>query len=143
MRQSLWLYPTAESLHIVGIAIMVGGAAMFDLRLLGWSPQLSVTSLAKYLLPWSRVGFGLVALSGLLMFISDAQGYAANPVFQAKLVLILLAGLNIAFFHSVTVKSVSKWDRGVSPPLSAKLAAALSLAIWLGVILAGRFVAYV
>ena len=68
MRQWLWLYPAVEVLHIAGIAALVGGAVMFDLRLLGVSRGLPVAALAAHLLTWSRVGLGLMAVSGALMF---------------------------------------------------------------------------
>jgi hypothetical protein len=143
MRQSLWLYPIAESLHILGLAVMVGAAAMFDLRLLGVSRHLPVTAMARHLLPWSRRGFGMVVVTGTLMFVSDAPVFAANPAFQAKLGLILVAGTNIAVFHAFTARSVASWNERAKPPVAAKLAGALSLLLWTAVIVAGRFVAYI
>jgi hypothetical protein len=143
MRQALWAYPSAEALHLIGLAVMVGAAAMFDLRLLGLSRTVSVRALARHLLPWSRLGFGVVVLTGALMFSATPTDFAANPAFQAKLALIGLAGLNIAVFHSRTARSFARWDSGVTPPPSAKLAGGLSLALWSAVIVLGRFVAYV
>src|SRR4030095_3562652 len=88
MRQWLWLYPAVEVLHIAGIAALVGGAVMFDLRLLGVSRGLPVAALAAHLLPWARVGLGMVALSGALMFTAHATEWAENPAFRVKLLLI-------------------------------------------------------
>src|ERR687897_990600 len=87
LREHPWLYPGVEIGHILGFVILVGSAAMFDLRLLGLSPTVSVRALAGHLLPWARAGLGLAAPTGLLLFISDATSLAVNPAFQVKLVL--------------------------------------------------------
>jgi hypothetical protein len=143
MRESTWLYPVAEIVHIVGFVILVGAAAMFDLRLLGLSRSLSVTLMARHLLPWARVGLLLALPPGLLMFASDATLTARNPAFLLKLSLIAVALLNVAVFHTRIFKSVGAWDRDAPTPPSAKLAAIVSLTTWAAVIAAGRLIAYV
>jgi hypothetical protein len=142
-RESVWLYPTAEMLHIFGFVLLVGAAVMFDLRLLGLSRTVPVTAMAAHLLPWSRTGLAVVVPTGLLMFASDATATAANPAFRIKMLLILAAGLNVWAFYRGPFRSVGAWDRGVSPPPTARLAAVLSLLLWAGVIAAGRLIAYV
>src|SRR5688572_21351901 len=87
LREDPWLYPGVEIAHILGFVILVGAAAMFDLRLLGLSPAVSVRALADHLLPWARVGLALAAPTGVLLFISDATTLAVNPAFQVKLLL--------------------------------------------------------
>src|SRR5215207_4663936 len=66
-RESVWLYPTAEMLHIFGFVLLVGAAVMFDLRLLGLSRGVPVSAMAAHLLPWSRAGLAVVVPTGLLM----------------------------------------------------------------------------
>ncbi len=68
IRQSMWLYPALEIVHIVGIVVLVGAAFMFDLRLLGFSKRLPLPRLASYLLPWSARGLLLIVPSGILLF---------------------------------------------------------------------------
>ncbi len=142
MRQWLWLYPAVEVVHIFGFVVLVGAAAMFDLRLLGLTRMLSVTSLALHHLRWARVALVLVAPSGLLMFAAHASEMATNPAFRLKLVLIALAGLNAAVFHRGIFRSVAAWDLNVPAPAAAKVAAVLSLLLWATVITCGRLLAY-
>ena len=142
MRQWLWLYPAVEVLHIAGIAALVGGAVMFDLRLLGVSRGLPVAALAAHLLTWSRVGLGLMAVSGALMFTAHATEWAENPAFRVKMLLIIAAGLNAWAFHRWPFRSVAGWDREIPAPPRARAAAVVSIALWLSVITCGRLLAY-
>jgi hypothetical protein len=143
LRESTWLYPAVETAHILGFVVLVGAAAMWDLRLLGLSRSVSVSGLGRHLLPWARAGLLVAAPTGLLLFMTDATETAANPAFRLKLVLIAAAGLNAAAFHRWTFGSVQSWDQGVGSPLPARLAGALSLALWTSVITCGRLIAYV
>jgi uncharacterized membrane protein YbaN (DUF454 family) len=142
MRQWLWLYPIVEIVHIVGFVVLVGAAAMFDLRLLGLSRHLPVRGLAWHLLPWARVGLLLILPSGLLMFTAHATEMAANPAFRVKLACIAAAGLNAWLFHRGVFQSVSRWDQQAAAPTAAKIAAIASLMLWISVIACGRLLAY-
>jgi hypothetical protein len=142
MRQWLWLYPAVEVLHIAGIAALVGGAVMFDLRLLGVSRGLPVAALAAHLLPWARIGLGMVVISGALMFTAHATEWAQNPAFRVKLLLIAAAGLNAWAFHRWPFRAVARWDRDRAAPAHARVAALLSMVLWLSVIACGRLLAY-
>jgi len=142
MRQWLWLYPTVEIVHILGFVILVGAAAMFDVRLLGFSRQLAVADMAQHLLRWARLSLLLVIPSGVLMFMAHATETAENPVFRLKLLLIAAAALNALTFHRGPFKSVRNWNQYVAIPVSAKITAVLSLLLWAGVITCGRLLAY-
>ena len=142
MRQWLWLYPAVETAHIAGIAVLVGSIAVLDLRLLGFSRALPVRKLAAHVLPWSIGGFALIVPSGLAMFVAHAGDFIANPVFALKVCLILAAGANAAVFHAGVFRGAAQWDVEAMPPLAARLAAALSLLLWLSVIACGRLLAY-
>ena len=142
MRQWLWLYPAVEIAHIVGFVILVGSAVMFDLRLLGLSRALPVSAMAAHLLRWARLALVLVVPSGTLMFVAHATEFSANPAFRLKLVLIALAFLNAGLFHRWPFRGVGDWDTEVAAPRPAKLAGALSIVLWLGVIACGRLLAY-
>jgi hypothetical protein len=143
MRDSLWLYPTVETIHLLGLATLVGCAGAFDLRLLGFSRHLPARATARHLLRCARSGFAVAAISGLLLFSADATAVASNPAFRWKLALIAVAGLNALRFHLGPFRAASNWDLGLPTPLSAKLAAAVSLTVWVGVVTAGRLIAYV
>jgi hypothetical protein len=142
MREWAWLYPIVEIVHIVGFVVLVGAAAMFDLRLLGVSRPLPVAAMAQHLLPWARMSLVLVVPSGLMLFAANATELAENPAFRLKLVLIAAAFLNAAAFHKGTFTSVGIWNQDAKTPTAAKLAAVFSLVLWTGVIACGRLLAY-
>jgi hypothetical protein len=142
MKHSLWLYPIVEIVHIAGFALLVGAVAAFDLRLLGFARSTSVRALERSLLPWAWIALLLIVPSGVAMFSTHAVDFAGNPAFRAKLLLLLGAGLNALLFHAGVFRSVAAWDQHVPTPRAAKLAAILSLAIWIGVIACGRLIAY-
>ena len=146
MRQWLWLYPSVETIHIVGIGLLFGSIAILDLRLLGFSKSISVRALARHVLPWTAAAFLLIVPSGLMMFTAHATEFISSPVFVLKMCLILAAGLNAAIFHAVVFPSVAVWDseesRKLGPPPSARVAAAASVLIWISVIACGRLLAY-
>ena len=142
MRQWLWLYPIVEIVHIVGFVVLVGAAVMFDLRLLGLSRSLPVKDMADHLLPWARASLLLIVPSGLFMFMAHATEMAANPAFRLKLLCLVAAGLNALFFHRGVFASVHVWNQATIAPATAKIAALVSLTLWLCVITCGRLLAY-
>jgi hypothetical protein len=142
MRQWLWLYPIVEIVHIVGFVVLVGGALMFDLRLLGASRALPVTAMERHLLRAARLSVVLVAPTGVLMFVAHATEMADNPPFRLKILLLAAALLNAAIFHRAPFRSVARWDRDAPAPPSARLAAVLSVILWVSVITCGRLIAY-
>jgi hypothetical protein len=146
MRQWLWLYPTVETVHIVGIGLLFGSIAVLDLRLLGLSRNIPVRTLARHVLPWSIGSFVLIVPSGLLMFTAHATEFIDSEVFILKMLLIMAAFVNAALFHTITFRTADVWDseemRKLPPPPSARLAGALSLLLWIAVIACGRLLAY-
>lgn len=142
MRQWLWLYPIVEIVHLAGIALLVGSIAMLDLRLLGLSRSVPLRRLAAHILPWSAGAFLLIVPSGLMMFVAHAGDFIQSDVFVLKLSLILAAGVNAAVFHAGVHRGAAHWDVERMPPPAARLAAGLSLALWVSVIACGRLLAY-
>jgi hypothetical protein len=142
MRSGRWLYPMVEIVHIVGFVLLVGSVLMFDLRLLGMNRQLPLTLMARHLLRWSMASLLLVVPAGLLMFSAHPQDFIANRVFLLKMTLIMTAGLNAAVFHAGVWQGVAGWDSGQAAPVSARVHAVLSMALWLSVIACGRLLAY-
>jgi hypothetical protein len=127
-------YPLLEVLHIVGIAALLGSLLLFELRVWGLGSALPIVALARLALPLSLGGFALAATSGALMFASQSAELIANRAFVVKMGLLLLAGLNAAFFHA----------RGGTARLDslARAQTLLSLGLWLAVIFCGRWIAY-
>jgi hypothetical protein len=146
MREWLWLYPSVETVHLIGIGLLFGSIAILDLRLLGLSRALPVRLLARHVLPWTAASFILIVPSGFLMFTAHASEFIESPVFVLKMGLILAAGLNAALFHAMVSPSRDVWDsdgmRKLGPPPSARVSAAVSLLIWMSVIACGRLLAY-
>lgn len=143
LRDSTWAYPTVEATHIIGFTILVGAAVVLDLRLLGFGRALPVEAIATHLSRWARLSFFLlVAPSGALLFITQATETWINPAFRLKLILLCAAGINALVFHLWSFKSIGGWAEQSTTPMRAKIAALLSLAIWTGVIICGRFIAY-
>ena len=138
-----WMFPALETVHVFSLVAVLGAIAVVDLRLLGLGGHgHSVTFLSRQALPFTWVGFALAVASGSLMFLGQVGEYATNPAFQLKLLLIVLAGLNMLAFHGLTWKSVAHWDQDSPPPLAAKVAGGLSLVFWIGVIACGRWIAF-
>ena len=142
MRKSLWLYPIVEIAHILGFVTLVGSVAMFDLRLLGFSRSLPVSRMARHLLRWSVGSLLVVVPSGLMMFSAHATEFVDNTAFRVKMLLLAAAAGNAIWFHRTTFRSVDDWNTGVAPPLASRVAAGVSLALWIGVISCGRLIAY-
>ena len=142
MRESLWAFPIAETIHIAAFAVVVGSIVVLDLRLIGLSRRVPVARLAAHVLPWTLGAFVVAALAGLTMFTAHAADYLTNRVFMLKMGLILAAGVNAALLHIGAMQAAGAWDTDVGPPMRVRLAAGLSIALWFGVIACGRLLAY-
>jgi hypothetical protein len=138
------LFPWIESVHVLAIVLVVGTISIVDLRLLGVaSLDLTVRRLMHDVIPYTWGAFVVAATTGSLMFSSDAVHYAHNRLFQGKLVLLALAGLNMAAFHLLGVRDIERWDTSTGhTPKAAKAAAAISLMIWIGVVALGRGIGF-
>ena len=142
--ESEWLFPTIETLHVLALALVIGSIAMLDLRLLGVSNRdRGVIQLAEDTLPWTWSAFVVAAITGALMFVSAATSYYDNVPFRIKLVLLALAGLNMAIFHFTAYRAAHDWNFTLPTPQSARIAASLSLLFWVGVVVAGRWIGFV
>jgi len=126
-----WWFPLLESVHVLGLALLLGSILMVDLRMLGVTAgDYPLESLSAGMMRWVWLGFVLALVSGAGMFISRPSAYAANPAFQIKLVLLLVAGLNL-LLHKLTQITTER------------IAAGISLFVWVGVVLAGRWTGHI
>ena len=137
---SIWAYPTVLTLHTVGLGVLVGANCVIDFRLLGFAPRLPIPSLAPlYRFMWA--GFVVNAITGAMLFVSNATTKARQPIFYVKLLLIAVALLVTAVIRRTLARDLS--PGGADPtPAQARRLAALSLALWTGAIAAGRLMAY-
>jgi hypothetical protein len=140
MRGSPVLYPAVEILHIIGFVLLAGSIVALDLRLLGLGRAIAIQPMAQLLLPLSRVGFVIAVVMGFLLFSADAAHVVRNPAFQAKLLLIAAALVNVVVAHAGPWRRMLLWHGDA--PGGARLAALASLLLWLGAICAGRLIAY-
>src|ERR1700724_274286 len=138
------LFPWIESVHVLAIVLVVGTISIVDLRLLGVaSLDRTVSRLMADVLPYTWGAFGIAAITGSLMFSSDAVHYAHNYFFRGKLVLLALAGLNMAVFHFVGIGDIERWDAGTRrTPFAARAAATISLLLWIAVVAFGREIGF-
>ena len=140
---SSWAFPILETTHVVAIVIVFGSIAIMDLRLLGLASASSrVTEISNDTLPWTWGAFAVALVTGSLLFISKATDYMVNPYFVWKMVLILLAGVNMAVFHLSTWRGVGSWDTSSALPKAAKLAGGLSLVLWIAVVFVARAIGF-
>jgi hypothetical protein len=144
IRESLWLFPAIETVHLLGMAALVGNAAVLDLRLLGWMMRRErVSELAGRLLPWAWAGFAVQVVTGALLFSSEAIKVYTNPAFRLKMLLILLAGVHALVFHWAVYRDVATWDDSAVLPAGAKVSGLVSILLWVGIVAAGRFIGFV
>ncbi len=140
MRESVWIFNVVETIHTLGIVLVAGTIMLVDLRLLGLGLRdESVPDVVRRIVPWTLSGFCLMLFTGSWLFAGEALKLYASPAFRVKLVLLLLAGVNALVFHLTVYRRVGEW---VGVPARARMAGVLSLLLWIGVIAAGRSIAY-
>jgi hypothetical protein len=142
IRESDWLFPTIETVHVFALVLVVGTIMTVDLRLLGFAnKERPFSQVASEMLPWTWVAFSIAALAGMLMFSSKALTYYGNIPFRLKMVCLLLAGINMVIFHWLGTRHLEAWDRG-RPPRAAKFAGGTSLLLWTTIVAAGRWIGF-
>lgn len=143
IRESGWVFPTLESIHVIGIAVVYGTIAVVDLRLLGVTAhRRSALRLIKDLLPFTWVAFLVCVITGLLMFSANGTTYIQNKAFLCKMGVLMLAGLNMAAFHLGAFRRIAEWDTTLPPPTQARFAGFSSIVLWGCVVFLGRWIAF-
>jgi hypothetical protein len=136
-------FPFIESVHVVAICLVVGSILVLDLRLTGVaSMHRPAGRLARAILPITWAAFALAAASGSLLFVSNATKYLGNGFFVAKMILIGAAGLNMIIFHAIGARDLQQWEKDASPPLRARIAGAVSILLWIAVVVCGRMIGF-
>src|SRR5258708_8262330 len=130
IRDALRLFPLIESTHVIGLSLVFGTILIVDLRLLGIaSTQRSFKQLASDILKWTWAAFALTALTGTLMFITNARVYYHNLFFRTKMLMLVLSGINMLIFELTAGRTIHRWDKAPSAPPARNAAAPLSPAI--------------
>ena len=143
IRDSLLLFPLIESTHVFGLALVFGTIVIIDLRLLGIaSIRRPFRRLASDILKWTWAAFALTALTGALMFTTNARVYYHNIFFRTKMLLLLLTGINMLIFEVTAGRVIHRWDKSPSAPPLGKAVAAVSLVMWISIICMGRIIGF-
>jgi hypothetical protein len=143
MRDSLWLFPAVETLHLIGIVALVGSTSILDLRLIGLAlPGTPIEALTRRVLPWAWFGFAIQLVTGFALFSSEAVRVYPNGPFRLKMLMIVAAGINAMIFHLTTNRRAAEWERDRTTPVAAKIAGLSSIVLWFGIVIAGRYIAY-
>jgi hypothetical protein len=143
IRNSLYIFPLLEATHVFGLAMVFGTIAIIDLRLLGIaSTHRPFKRMASEILKWTWAAFALTAATGVLMFTTNAGVYYHNFFFRTKMLMLVLAGINMLVFELTAGRTIQRWDKAASAPLSGKTAAAVSLVIWITIIFLGRWIGF-
>lgn len=139
--ETLWAYPLFETLHTLGMALLIGSLGLINLRVLGYKPRLPILG-TRDLLPIAWAGFTLNLISGLALFASDAVYFFSSYTFRIKLILILLGGINAFLLGRSVFHRAIAAGHDIEPTGGARALAASSLVFWFGALIAGRLIAY-
>ena len=143
LHESQYAYPLIESIHVWTMAVFFGSVVMFDLRLLGVTMRkVPASEVVDRLLPLTIAAFVIMVISGTLLFFAIPLRSYQSIFFRFKMLLLLVAGLNVWIFHSRVYPKVATWDVDGVPPRAARVAGAVSLTLWIGIIFSGRMIAY-
>ena len=143
IRENNEAFPWIESLHVLALTLVFGTISIVDLRLIGYpSHRRGARQLIIDLLPFTWVAFAMAVVTGSLLFASNAVAYSHNSQFQWKMLAIVAAGANMAFFHLTAYRRIVDWDDALPPPLAARIAGLTSLGLWMLVIFLGRWIGF-
>jgi len=142
LRASRWSYASVNAAHIVGIALLFGAIVPLDLRLMGWRRAVPISTMARVLLPVAITGLVLAIAAGLLLFSIRAVEYAATTLFQLKMALVAGGIGNALLLHRAAHWAGQQSASGALPPPRQRAAGALSIALWLSVIVCGRMIGF-
>ena len=141
--ESIWLFPLIEGSHILALPLSVGMIVIFDLHLLGLALSGARASrIMNDVIRWSKGGFAIMFVTGVVLFTTQAGKAYGNPFFRAKLIFLVVLALNAAVFQILFYPKMPQWQAEAKTPLGARVCAGLSLIVWIGVIVCGRTMAY-
>jgi hypothetical protein len=143
IREGESLFPWIECVHVLALTLVIGSIAIVDLRLIGWaSRDRGVVQTTASVLPVTWTAFGFAALTGGLLFASNATTYAHNFYFQIKMALIAVAGINMAVYHLFLHKGADAWHTPAVTPVRARVIGYVSLSLWIAIAAFGRWIGF-
>ena len=143
LRESTWMFPIVEGTHVLGLSLSVGTLLWMDLRMTGkFMKNQPMSKVSRSVLPWALAGFGVMVVTGVLLFWCQAIKAYNSIFFRIKVVLLFLAALNAIVYHTTIYRNMDEWDKVTPPPMQVRVAGWASIALWIGIILAGRNMAY-
>ena len=141
LMQTAWAWPIVESLHFIGLCLLVGAIGSFDLRLLGVARRVPIAAMHR-LIPWGIAGFALNVSTGLLFVLTEPDQYIYNVSFHLKLLFLAIAGVNASLFYVMLYRQVFGTAPWLDAPRRAKTIALVSLCAWMIVIVCGRMITF-
>ena len=141
LMRTAWAWPIAESLHFLGLCLVIGSIGAFDLRLLGVARRIPIAAMHRFI-PWGILGFVINISTGTMFLLTDPDQYIYNPSFHFKLLFITIAGLNAGTFYLSSYRRVFGANPSLDAPKRAKVIAAVSLCAWIAVIICGRLLTF-
>ena len=143
IRDSLWTEPIVETIHVLTLTLFLGFAILLDMRLLGVAMRRRrISEVLAQFNPWLFVGFAIMILSGTILFCGDPVAFYSTTFFKVKMIMLVLAGVNVLVFNATIGRRVAEWDLAPSTPPAAKTAAVISIVLWILIVAAGRGIAY-
>ncbi|GAC1452459.1 MAG: hypothetical protein PVS2B3_05900 [Steroidobacteraceae bacterium] len=143
IREGESLFPWIECVHVLALTLVIGSIAVVDLRLIGLtSRDRSVAQTTAAVLPVTWSAFTCAAITGGLLFASNATTYGHNGYFQIKMALIGLAGVNMGIFHLFLSRGAETWQTPAATPLRARVVGAVSLCLWIAIVACGRWIGF-
>ena len=138
---SKWGWPAAESIHFIGLSLLIGTIALFDLRLLGLAKRIPIAALHR-LIPWGLTGYAINVVSGAAFLMTEPDQYIYNPAFQFKVLFMAVAGFNALTFYVIAYRRSTAPGAPEEAPRAARIIAATSLCMWIAVIVCGRLLTF-
>ncbi len=139
--QTRWAWPAVESVHFVGLTLLFGSIAVWDLRLMGFLRDMPAAAFHK-LVPFATIGFAINFVSGSLFLVTFPDQYVYNAAFHLKMLCLILAGANVMVFYVTSFRRMAALGPGDQPPALGRLAGAVSLGLWMIVIVCGRMITF-
>jgi len=143
LQEAMWVIPMIQTVHILAVAVAIAAAFLLDLRVLGaFAIGEPSDRIAKRLLPWARWAIAVLAMSGALLIVAEPERCLTNAAFWSKMLMLIMALSTTGILHKGIRRTCAFWE--ISPPrrVTGKIIAGTSLLLWSGVVLAGRWIAY-
>lgn len=141
LMQMRWAWPAAESAHFIGLTLLLGSIAAWDLRLIGMLKDVPIIAFHR-LIPFAITGFAINITTGILFLMAYPAQYVYNSAFHLKMFCVLLAGLNVGVFYATSFRRIRTLDAGTQAPFPGRVNGAVSLALWITVIICGRMITF-